>query len=155
MRKLIIGLALAAGCRSGSTMSATPPTPHSAKGGSNATGAPNGRDAVVQFLAAVKAQDLQALGGIWGGPDGPARDNWSMDELQKRELVMLCYLKFDSYEIVGDAPTTKGDRTYSVNMKLKDLSHTGLFTVTRAGSGRYYMQSVDNFQLFQDFCGAK
>jgi len=47
---------------------------------------------VDQFLAAVKAQDLQAMSVVWGTSKGPARDQLERSELEKREIIMQgCY----------------------------------------------------------------
>ena len=121
----------------------------------NVTGAATPHAAIDAFMAAIQAQDLQALGAIWGTPNGPARNRLSSDVLQERELTMLCYLHHDSYAILSDAPTMNGGRTYAVQMKYKGLSHTGQLDVGRATDKRYYVFSVVNFVDFQDFCGAK
>ena len=150
MRKLIIGLALAAGCRTGAPMAAPGAQP-----AGNVTGAATERGAIDQFMAAVTAQDLQALGAIWGTKDGPARDQMSGDQLQERELIMFCYFKHDAYTIVSDAPALNGDRTFAVVVKFGGISHTGQFQVTRGKDGRYYVLGVNNFPEFQDVCAAK
>ncbi len=150
MRKLIIGLALAAGCRTGGSMPATDALP-----AGNLTGAATEHGAIEQFMAAITAQDLQALGGIWGTKDGPARDQMSTDQLQERELIMFCYFKHDSFTIVSDAPALNGNRTFAVLVKFGPISHTGQFQVTRAKDGRYYVLGVNNFPEFQDVCAAK
>ena len=153
MRKLIIGLVLAVGCRSGATMASSSPGPAMPTG--NVTGAATPRDAIDAFMAAVKSEDLQALAAIWGTSDGPARNRFGSDELQKRELTMLCYLHYDTYKVLGDAPAMNGLRTYAVDMRYDKLSHTGQFDVGRASDGRYYVFSVVNFPEFQDFCAQK
>src|SRR5262245_31388377 len=43
--------------------------------GSSLTGAPSARDAATMFVAAAKAQDLQAMGAVWGDNQGSARDH--------------------------------------------------------------------------------
>ncbi|HVB30434.1 MAG TPA: hypothetical protein VNE60_02790 [Gemmatimonadaceae bacterium] len=147
MRKLIIGLALVAGCSSGGTMRGNPAplVP------SNDTGALNPDAAVNQFMAAVKAEDLQAMGAIWGTPDGPARDQMSQDVLQQRELIMLCYLKHDSYKILGDAPSMDNTRALSVDVTRKERTHATTFTAVRGKNGRWYVEAVD-IQPLTDFC---
>jgi hypothetical protein len=156
VKKLIIGLMLAAGCGSGTPVSTTPtPASGPAMPTGNVTGAATGPAAIEAFMAAIKAQDLQALGAIWGTPNGPARDRMSSDVLQERELTMICYLHHDSYTVLSNAPTMDGRRTYAVQVKYKGLQHTGQFDVGKATDGRYYVISVVNFPEFQDFCGAK
>ncbi len=158
MKKLIIGvagMALLMGCRSGGGAMmpvATARGPAMPTG--SVTGAATPRDAVVAFMAAIKAEDLQALGGIWGTKNGPARDAMSTDVLQKRELTMLCFLHFDSYRIVAEAPAMHDERTYAVELKYQKLEHTGQFDVGRASDDRYYVFSVVNFDEFKDFCAA-
>ena len=153
MKKLIIGLALAVGCRSGVAMASSSPAPAMPSG--SLTGAASPTDAITAFMAAIKAEDLQALGGIWGTPDGPARNRMSMEDLQKRELTMLCYLHFDTYKVLDSAPAMNNERTYAVDMRYGRLGHTGQFNVGRASDGRYYVFSVVNFGDFQDFCAQK
>lgn len=121
--------------------------------GSNMTGAATPQAAIEQFMGAVKAQDLQALGAIWGTKDGPARNQMDSNQLQERELIMLCYLKHDAFTVLSDAPSTAGDRTFAVEIKSGTITHTGQFAVTRAGDGRYYVLAVNNIQEFQDVCG--
>ncbi|MGH7621426.1 MAG: hypothetical protein ACREMU_03720, partial [Gemmatimonadaceae bacterium] len=52
------------------------------------TGAAAPRLAVEQFMAAARAQDLQAFSAIWGSEKGSARDIVPRDQLEKRELTM-------------------------------------------------------------------
>jgi hypothetical protein len=134
-------------------MASNPPGPTMPTG--SVTGAATSPAAIDAFMAAIRAQDLQALGAIWGTPNGPARNRLSSDVLQERELTMLCYLHHDSYTVMGNAPGMNGGRVYSVQLKYKGLSHVGQFDVGRATDGRYYVYSVGNFTDFQDFCGAK
>jgi len=77
-------------------------------GGSQMTGAASSHLAVEQFLAAARAQDLQAFSAIWGSERGAARDVVDRSQLEKRELTMMCYLTHDRYEISGDV-TPKPD----------------------------------------------
>ncbi len=58
--------------------------------------------AIQAFMAAIKAQDLDALALIWGSAKGPARDVTPSDQLRKRELIMECYLQHDSYRVVAE-----------------------------------------------------
>ncbi len=121
----------------------------------NATGAATASGAVDQFMAAVKAQDLQAMGAIWGTKSGPARDQMDVKQLQERELIMLCYLKHDSFRTLSEAPSLSQDRVFAVEVKSGTITHIGQLAVTRADDGRYYVLSVNNIQDFQDVCGRK
>ena len=50
-------------------------------GGGQMTGAASSQLAVEQFLAAARAQDLQAFSAIWGSERGPAREGRSQRAL--------------------------------------------------------------------------
>jgi hypothetical protein len=155
VKKLIIGLMLTVvcGCRSGAPMGSAPVGPAMPSG--SVTGASNPRAAIDAFMAAVDSEDLQALGAIWGTPNGPARSQMDMTQLQQRELTMLCYLTHDSFRVMGDAPALHGTRTFAVEMKYKTLSHVGQFNVGQASDGRYYVYAIVNFAEFQDVCALK
>jgi hypothetical protein len=120
----------------------------------NQTGAADPQAAVDGFLAAVKSQDLQAMGAIWGGPDGPARDLMPRDELEKRELIMACYLKHDHYAVLGDAPNPGGSRAFAVSVSYKDLTRTTTFQVVQGPARRWYVNTVDVLKL-SDICARK
>ena len=76
------------------------------------TGAPAPRTALEQFLAAVRAQDLQAMSIIWGSEKGPARDLIERRELEKRELVMQCMLSDDRFRILMRGPDRPANESF-------------------------------------------
>lgn len=118
------------------------------------TGAPDAVAAIRAFMAAAKSQDLQAMGALWGGPDGPARDQMDRGELEKREFIMMCYLKHDRYDIIGDAPNPGGARAFAVNLSLGDLTRSTSFQVVQGPGGRWYVKDVDLSKL-QEFCSRR
>src|SRR4051812_22244397 len=65
-------------------------------------GAPTPQLAVEHFLAAAKAQNLQSLAMAWGTDKGPARDVVDKTQIEKRELIMMCYLNHDTFRIRGE-----------------------------------------------------
>jgi hypothetical protein len=137
VKKLIVSLLVLAACHS-----APAPAPSPAAG-SNLTGAADPQAAVRAYLRAVEQQDLQAMGSVWGGPDGPARDLLSREELFQREMVMICTLKHDRYDIVGDAPTSGSARSIVVNMITRGENKARTFDVVPGPAGRWYVRSVD------------
>src|SRR3954469_11821779 len=112
MKKLIAMLFVVAGCRTTTTTS-TATTPAVTTG--NQTGAADPVSAVRGFVTAAKAQDLQAMGALWGDRTGSARGRFPRDEEEKREIIMARCLQNDRYDIIGDAPGTGGARTLAVN----------------------------------------
>ncbi|MGH7639281.1 MAG: hypothetical protein ACREOK_16645 [Gemmatimonadaceae bacterium] len=119
--------------------------------GPNAPGGANARDAVQKFLAAAKAENLQAMAGVWGTSEGPARSNMERAELEQREIVMLCYLKHDNYTITNESPATNRERVFSVDVTYKDLTRTANFFATEGPGGRWYLRSFEMEKL-TDIC---
>jgi hypothetical protein len=151
VKKLIVSLSLAvlAGCHS----AAKPAPPAPVMNGSQ-TGAADPQTAIQGFLAAAKTQDLQAMGALWGGPDGPARSLMERSELEKRELIMMCYLKHDRYDILGDAPDPGGSLAFAVSLSYKDLTRSTTFKLVQGPGARWYVLDVDVAKL-NDICARR
>ena len=157
MRKLIAfacaPLLVVAACRH------TPPTTTvstaPAVAGST-TGAPDARTAVVAFLDAAKNQDLQALAGAWGSTSGSVRTSGEIprDEMERRELIMLCYLDHDNRQILGEVPSPNNERVLAVQLRKGTLTRTANFYAVATPSGRWYVRQFD-MEGLQDFCKNK
>jgi hypothetical protein len=143
VKKLITTFALLAACHSTATTTTTTPAPV-LRG--NQTGAADAVAAIRGFLTAAKQTDLQAMGA--------ARDQWPREELEKRELIMMCYLKHDRYDVLGDAPNPGGTRAVIVSLTLGDLTRSTNFDVVRGQDSRWYVQNIDVKPL-QEFCAKK
>lgn len=137
MRKLIGAVLLLAACKTSPV--ATSPTPASGPGAASA------RDAVAGFMNAVTAQDLQAMSRYWGTAAGPVRDRGdiSRDDLQKRELLMMCYLRHDRYRVVTEAQDATGGRVLAVELTAGPLTRTTNFHAVAGPASRWFVQSVD------------
>ena len=141
MRKLLLmGLLMAAAC---TTRTVAVPEPSTAQGP---------RPALAEFLASVRSQDLQAMSGAWGDRDGPVRDNKKMsrEEMEQRELLLMCYFSHDSYRVLGDSPGTNGERVLSVELTKGTLKRTTNFYLTQ-GRDRWYVRSAD-IEPVKDIC---
>lgn len=162
MKKVIcaVGLLVAASaCHSGrmTPQPASAPAPANrvpAVSGST-TGASTAQGAVLGFLAAVKNQDLQAVSNYWGDQQGLARDRYDMEALNKRELVMMCYLKHDSAQILSDAPSPGGGRTVAVELTLGRLTASTNFLTVTGPDGRWYVLSVPDIAQLQRNCSSR
>ncbi len=157
MKKLIVALVFLGACHSAQTTTTTaaPASTGSATGLSgNQTGAVDPAGAIRGFLTAAKAQDLQAMSAIWGTAEGPARDHMDRAYLEKTELIMVCYLKHDRYDIVGDAPNPGGTRAAVVNLTLGNLTRSTTFELVQGPASRWYVQSFD-MQKLQEFCAKR
>jgi len=150
LKKLIMVFALLAACRSTTrTTTSTVPAPTG-----NATGGADAQAAVRGFMAAAKNQDLQAMGALFGDTYGAARERIGRDELEKRELIMMCYLRHDRYDVLGEAPAPGGGRAVAVSLSYKDITRSTSFDVVRGPENRWYVKQFD-INALQDICSRK
>lgn len=150
MKKLALVMLLvvvgAGGCRRKATVGSP------ASGG---IGAVAPREAVQRFLAAAKAQDLDAMSVIWGSAAGPARSTMDRPTWEMREIIMMPCLKHDSFRILGEAPATGGDRVFLVELKYRDLTRSASFTSARdVSTQRWYVLAVD-LEKLAEICKRK
>ena len=110
---------------------------------SASTGAASPRAAVDGFLAAVHAQDLQAMSGYWGSERGPAREALARDVLEKRELIMQCYLTHDRYNVLNELSGDKGRRVLRVSLSKGGITKETNFTAVQGPANRWYVEEVD------------
>src|SRR5687767_14022796 len=88
--------------------------------GSTASGALAPRLAVDAFLDAVRVEDIQAMGALFGTSRGALRDTMSSsdreaaNQLEKRLIILQCYLAHDSYRVLSEAPGEGGSRMVRV-----------------------------------------
>ena len=147
MKKLIgLGVLLVA-CRGGS-MSSTPTPSAGTTGG---VGAATARTAVDAFMAAVKAEDLQALGAIWGTQQGPAREQMSRADLEMREYYIVKCLRHDKYTILSDAGAPAGARVFTVQLTYGPLTRSTNFSLVPGPQNRWYVRDVELKQV-DDIC---
>jgi hypothetical protein len=140
--KLITALALIAACRSPSP--STSPGPRVTPAAVSATGALDPRTAVLAFLGAVKDQDLQRIAAVWGTKDGSVRETgMSREELERRELVMLCYIRHDRAKVISDAPAPDNHRVFAVELTRGGITKSTNFYVVQGPERRWYVENVD------------
>jgi hypothetical protein len=146
VKRLLIGFLLLTAC-----------TTRTAELPSTRTGpAPSGaRPALDAFLGAIRSKDLQALGANWGDKDGAIRDSKriSRDELEKRELLLMCYFNHDSYTVLNDEAAPSGERKMTVRLTKGTLSRTTDFLLV-SGPQRWYVRT-GNVEPVRDLCSRK
>ena len=158
MRKLLIGLLLMAACTTRTTVTppVTVPTGSTGTAGSaSATGSVGPRQALDAFLSAIRAKDLQALGAVWGDKNGAIRDTKriSREEVEQRELLLMCYFSHDTFKVLSDSPAAGGERVMSVALTKGTLSRTTNFYLV-SGENRWYVRSAD-VEPVRDLCSKK
>jgi hypothetical protein len=115
------------------------------------SGADTPRQAVQAFLAAAHAQDLRAMALVWGTNDGPARDVVDHTQLEKRELIMQCYVSHDTFSVLSEVPGEKGARVLSVSLSKGRLARQSKFTAVQAHDARWYVEDIQ-LEPLKDLC---
>ena len=144
MKKLILALAL----MGGAACASAPPGP---SGSALSTGARTSVAAVERFFAAVRAQDLQAMGQVWGTSRGPARDNMPRAELEKREVILQCYFNYDSFRVRGESPISEIRHAVRVELVRGGLVREPTIYTVQASDGRWFVENLD-MAAVKDFC---
>ncbi len=118
-----------------------------------AVGASTPKAAVEGFLAAVKAQDLQAMSAIWGTSKGPARDLMKRDDLEKRLIIMQCTLTHDKWAYLEDRPRlqTGGRQEFQVELTQGPRSAKTSITTVSGPGGRWFLEDINLLPL-KEFC---
>lgn len=146
MKKLLVVLlALAAACR---------PSPPATMPAGAAYGAGSPREAVEAFLAGIRAGDLQAISAVWGTERGPlvTQTEYSRDEIEKRELIMICYFRHDSAQVLEQVSSGEPNHTsYRVEIKRGDRTRTPTISTIQGPQSRWYVVNAD-IMAVRDFC---
>ena len=98
------------------------------------------KDTVVQFMAAVKANDIQRMGSLWGTERGPAAGWMKSEELRMRLTVIQKYLASDGYRVLeGPLPVMGHDdmRTFKVELQRQQCNTVATIDLRRTGSGSW------------------
>ncbi len=117
-------------------------------GGSSApvgvAGAVGPKQAAEQFLASIRAEDVQATSIIWGSSKGPARELITdRGVLEKRILVMQCNLNHDSYRILGDVPGEGMKRNLKIELRRGGLTAQTTMVATPGPKQRWFIENTD------------
>jgi len=117
-------------------------------------GARSSEAAVTQFLAAARAQDLQAMSAMWGNSESLVRDRADRQELERRLIVMTCHLKHDESRI-GPSRRGEGGRIlHDVELTQGPKRATSTFTTVRnSKSDRWFVENFD-IEALQEFCAS-
>jgi len=116
------------------------------------TGALTAQLAVQQFLTAVNAKDIQAMGTVFGTNKGPARETVDRTELEKRLIILSCYFAHDSARTLGEDRGTQGHREVRVELNKGNMSRQTTFYTIQGPGGRWYVDNMD-IAAVRDFCG--
>jgi hypothetical protein len=152
----IVVLLVMVGCKRQAIVTSAPSSsqPTSATANPNAPGGATHREALTKFLQAAKAQDVQAMGNVWGTTKGAARTFMAPQEMEMRIIYMMRCLRHDSYAILTESPAVDEKRRFDVQMRFGPLTAVTDFTTTRGQDGRFYLEMLNPDKL-NVICSAK
>ncbi len=131
-------------------LAACAPRATTARGGGE-VGAVAPRVAVDRFMAAARQQDLQGMTELWGTRKGPAREQMSRNEVEKRVVVMQICLAHDQIRVGNESRPAEDARVYRVELaRGAHRRETNVFTVQGPG-GRWFVENIE-LELVKDFC---
>ncbi|MDQ3243235.1 MAG: hypothetical protein M3Q09_05880 [Gemmatimonadota bacterium] len=153
MKRFMLALAVLSACTPAVTPAPAPgpATSPGTTGGNQLTGAASARSAVEQFLVAVRAEDLQAMGTIFGTARGPSRDNMDGGELEKRLIILQCFFNHDKSRIVGETLGDGGHRIVTAELIRGTQTRSPKFYVIPGPGRRWYLDNMEIVAV-RDFC---
>jgi hypothetical protein len=128
---LVPVLLLAAGCRTVVVSDST------------LTGGANPRAAIDRFLAGARAQDIQAVGAVFGNDKGPLRNQADRATVERQLLIQLQCLRHDKAVISGPARGEGGGEVFVVDFTQGSNIASVHFTVVRGPSDRWYVEMFE------------
>ncbi len=117
------------------------------QGGSSSPAPTNPEAAVISFLSAVRAQDMNQMAALWGSAAGPAADRLDSQTLEQRLTVMRIYLEHEEYTIVPQPPgmlvdLEAGEQAVFVRLTRKGCTPVVPFTLAPYRGG-WLVRNVD------------
>jgi len=107
------------------------------------TGAATPRATVDRFLAAARAQDMQALGADFGDDKGPIRDRETREVTERRSIIMLQCLRHDKAVISEPTRGEAGRQLFTIDFTQGSNRATVLFTTVHGPSDRWYVEKFE------------
>ena len=105
------------------------------------------------FVSAANAQDLQAMGAVWGSDKGAARDNMDRMELERRLIILQPCYAHDRAQVLDDRiGTVVTQRLVRIQLTRGNRTKTLEFDVVRGPSNRWYVVDTDYDAVQADFC---
>lgn len=116
-------------------------------------GAATSEMAIMDFLGATRAQDVQGVSDVWGNAEAPTRELIKdREEVERRILIMMRVLCHDE-SAIGAAQAADGGRTeHKVDLTFQGRKVTvPFFTVRNRNTGRWFVEDID-LRAVRDFC---
>lgn len=143
MKKLIgLGvLLLAAACARKAEVSS--PAPSTTPPAVGTVGGATPAEAVAMILAAAKAEDLQAVGAVWGDTEGLTREKWPRSEFEMRAFYLAKCLRNDRYQLVSEGTTADNRRIANVRITKGAEMALTTFKLVIGKNGRWLVENAE------------
>ena len=135
----LVAVILAGACQRQVQVSS--PTPSSS--GVGTIGGSTPTEAVTMMLAAAKAEDLQAVGAVWGDPDGLTRDKWPRSEFEMRAFYVVKCLRNDRYQILNEGTAANGRRIAAVQIIKGQVTAQTNFRLVKGKNDRWLVEQAE------------
>jgi hypothetical protein len=152
MTRVLLTMLILAGCASTPAYKGNPANAPPTTAGDPGAATPD--LAVKAFMAAINAQDVDALGLIWGSEKGPAVDLPAKDQLPQRAMIMQCYLKHDSYQIVNDVVASEKVHVMTLSVTKGTFVRQTTTKVFLGPNNRWFVGETD-LQPLKDLCSGQ
>jgi len=119
------------------------PTPTPGTGTAGLIGGATPAEAVAMMLAASKAEDLQAVGAVWGDTEGLSREKWSRSEFEMRAFYVVKCLRNDRYQILSEGNAANGRRLATVQIVKGTNNLQTNFRMVKGKNDRWLVENAD------------
>ena len=102
-------------------------------------------EALAQFLSAVKANDLDRMGTLWGTERGPAAGRMKAEELRQRLSIIQRYLAHSGYRVIEGPLVVAGrddERSFRVELQRDQCNFVLPIDLVRAKNGAWLVYDV-------------
>ena len=111
------------------------------------TGGATPREAVDRYLAGARAQDIQAVGAVFGNAQGPLREQADRPMVERQLLIQLQCMRHDKAVISEPVTGAGGVQIFTVDLTQGTLKASPHFTVVRGPSSRWYVEVFEIVEL--------
>jgi hypothetical protein len=95
------------------------------------------------MMAAGKAEDIQAVGAVWGDHQGLTREKLARSEFEMRAFYIVKCLRNDRYSVLSEGQAAGGRRQLSVQLTKGSVARTTNFQVVRGPTGRWLVENLE------------
>ena len=104
----------------------------------------------VEKLRSLIHPEFKLIGTRASGPFTMSREEW-LEAIEKRELIMQCYLLHGQSRVVRESPAANGKQEFLVELTKGPLVRATTFYAVEGPNGRWFVENVD-LDPIKDLC---